>query len=753
MGPRMSRLSLVLLVPLLTAAPALAAPPTDGAWQQFPPPFGREGHSVFYDNLRDRLLLFGGSAWSEDTVSGSLWELPMSDNGQWRRIDLEGGPAPRTLHMWVYDSNQDRLILIGGEDNGQFFGDVWALHLSPSLTWEELEIAGPAPTPRAVAMTVFDPVSNRVVMHGGFDGSQRRDDLWELDLSGEPTWVELFPMGADPGPNSRHPGVYDPEQRRAVFFGGYDGADRNDTWALALDGAPVWTQLFPGGSVPFAMSRHEFVYDSNQDRAILYSASLFGGNGPNDSRLWSLSLGATPEWSDVSPTGLRPFGRRYPGVAFDSTRNRLILTHGLILNDTWTLDFDDPLAWSEWTPPGGPLPKAIEGASLIYDTDDDRMIAFGGVGPLLDQTGETWQVNALGTYEPFQLFPGGDPPSPRYEHSAVYDTSRDRMIVFGGYGTGYLNDTWAMDLEASPTWAQLLPDGTAPSGRQAASAIYDPTADRILLFGGRSGSTINADLWELSLEATPTWTEITTAGTGPGPRSDHVAALDPNRNRMILFGGRDGNGTWALELEPTLTWTELIVTGSPPPGGLTRSAMTYDPDMDRMLLFGGFEGSLSTNAVWELTLGSTPEWRVLSPEGHVSPGFNNHSAAVRTSTGEVLVFAGNGNTASIYRPSTSSAVEDNPRVQTHLGLRILPNPMSRSATVEFRIDRAGEVRIDAIDVSGRNVGEIFQGTLSAGRHQLSLDDRLSNLGLAPGTYWLRVRSERGEETVRTTVVK
>ena len=78
----------------------------------------------------------------------------------------------------------------------------------------------------------------------------------------------------------------------------------------------------------------------------------------------------------------------------------------------------------------------------------------------------------------------------RSGHSAIYDPVRDRMVVFGGYsGTGYtyfLNDVWVLSLAGMPAWTQLTPTGTPPSARYGHSAIYDPVRDRMVVFGGGS---------------------------------------------------------------------------------------------------------------------------------------------------------------------------------------------------------------------------------------------------------------------------
>ena len=97
------------------------------------------------------------------------------------------------------------------------------------------------------------------------------------------------------------------------------------------------------------------------------------------------------------------------------------------------------------------------------------------------------------------LAPNGTAPGGRYWHSTTYDPVRDRVVVFGGFtGTKYLNDAWALSLAGTPAWRTLVPVGISPSAREGHSAIYDPARDRLVVFGGYTGSRALADVWAMS---------------------------------------------------------------------------------------------------------------------------------------------------------------------------------------------------------------------------------------------------------------
>src|SRR5439155_19206432 len=76
-------------------------------------------------------------------------------------------------------------------------------------------------------------------------------------------------------------------------------------------------------------------------------------------------------------------------------------------------------------------------------------------------------------------------PPARFSHTAIYDPVRDRMIVYAGaYWGGQYGDLWTLSLSGTPTWSEIVPHGTLPPIRYNHSAIYDPVRDRMLVFGG-----------------------------------------------------------------------------------------------------------------------------------------------------------------------------------------------------------------------------------------------------------------------------
>ena len=140
-------------------------------------------------------------------------------------------------------------MIYGGRDgNGRWIGDlVWALTLDGTPQWLPLSAS---PTGRHLSAGAYDPVGDRFIVFGGYDGDSSRSDLWALTMSNQ-RWERLAPAGQVPDARSGHSAIYDPVRNRVVVFAGNQGMTRfADTWELSLSGsalylreAPMWVPL------------------------------------------------------------------------------------------------------------------------------------------------------------------------------------------------------------------------------------------------------------------------------------------------------------------------------------------------------------------------------------------------------------------------------------------------------------------------------------------------------------------------------
>ncbi len=187
-------------------------------------------------------------------------------------------------------------------------------------------------------------------------------------------------------------------------------------------------------------------------------------------------------------------------------------------------------------------------------------------------------------------------PSARYDHTMVYDSIRQKVMLFGGRNTtSFFNDLWEWDSQnQSAPWTNVTPAGLKPSARYGHALAYDSNRDKIVLFGGLDGSARN-DTWEWDL-ATGSWSQITLANS-PSARLYHGMAYDPGRGQMVLYGGTPIGGalgdTWEWDGNPASGWvqkaTSLGCQGPPGYGMCERFSfgMTYNGLVGAVVLFGG----------------------------------------------------------------------------------------------------------------------------------------------------------------------
>lgn len=322
-------------------------------------------------------------------------------------------------------------------------------------------------------------------------------------------------------------------------------------------------------------------------------------------------------WAHFVPTGTGPVLNSNPAV-YDPTSNSLIVFGGLeadgscCTNDTWVLRNANGVggtpAWQKLAPTGT-LPPARQSHSAVYDTNNNRLIIFAG-GILTSQCGsfcvlynDVWVLSNAngndGTPVWNQLTPAGVLPPVRSAQAAVYDPTTNRMVIFGGGNDGIndLNDTWVLTnangIGNSPEWIQLSPTGGPPSPREVAMVSYDQVTNTMTIFGG----SFQSDLWTLSNangagDSTPTWQLETQNSPAPGTLSNWNYGHDQANNALIFFGGSPSFGTfrndvWELHNANgigTPTWQQLIPNGQPgsPPAGAFIGS--YDPNLKRVMI-------------------------------------------------------------------------------------------------------------------------------------------------------------------------
>ncbi len=305
------------------------------------------------------------------------------------------------------------------------------------------------------------------------------------------------------------------------------------------------------------------------DGSITYDASagrilLFGGLDASGDRndLWAFSL-ATGQWSELNPLGPVPAARHGHTFTFDPVRRRAILIAGQsrgFFNDVWAFDAARN-SWAKLSDDTGPSPRYAH--SAIYDSKRDRVIISHGFTSESGRFDDTWAFN-LKTNAWFNMTPTGTKPLRRCLHHAVYDEEADEMLLYGGCSSGFgpcpQGDLWAFDIGKS-AWTQRAATPSPPA-RERYGMAFDPTRRLLILFAGGGTSGLLSDVWTYN-PATNVWAPQDPAGDSPGARNRVESVFVADRNAAVFFGGYTGSNT-----------NELLQLAAPAPPTRIRSAFS-----------------------------------------------------------------------------------------------------------------------------------------------------------------------------------
>jgi hypothetical protein len=373
-----------------------------------------------------------------------------------------------------------------------------------------------------------------------------------------------------------------------------------DGQTISVSGERVWREVESESTLPEARQKHEIAYDDRRGIVV-----MFGGQGQtkryNDTWEWN---GRT--WLDKTPQKDSPPGRRYHGMAFDSARGRTVLFGGegagskVSYNDTWEWD---GTAWKEV---GGDSPGPVSRFynRLCYHPPTGRILLFGGTNHSHFYDPTTWLWDGSGWAAPQLLTPK---PKSRAAYSMAYNPHNEKILLFGGRtGTNQIcgsnptncNDTWEWD---GQQWNDVTPDGLSPPVRKFAALTYDPLRKTMILVGGVGESGYIYDVWEWDGSA---WSEVISPWTSDLGYFVHLDLIhDPLRKTVIGTAGVEtkypetADKEWVSMLLKWdgQTFTEITPTGLEP-GPRNGDRATWNVGGREVLLMGGKKPNDATEA-------------------------------------------------------------------------------------------------------------------------------------------------------------
>lgn len=312
-----------------------------------------------------------------------------------------------------------------------------------------------------------------------------------------------------------------------------------------------------------------------------------------------------------------PVARGYHQMTYDSESGLVILYGGQTgywqdptqsSYETWSFDPETNI-WTERFPsvsPGG-----YSGGDMTYDSKSDRCIL--SVLSADFSTLQTWAYDA-NTTTWTRL---ADGPRRMVGQRIVYDSESDRIIMFGGFDLSnykLVDETWVYDYNTN-TWTNMDPR-VHPSGRNYIGMVYDTKADRVVVWGDWQRNYTPAtdeSVWTYDFN-TNTWQEFEHKKDGPAVRDYLMLAYDSKTDKIIMYGGYDfGDAeTWMYDLN-TDTWKQMQSESAP--GLLSRYTMVYVRDINKTILFGGQDGATHfqyKGDTWSYTL-KTNRWIKMYP--------------------------------------------------------------------------------------------------------------------------------------------
>ncbi|MCA8954559.1 MAG: hypothetical protein KDC87_00715 [Planctomycetes bacterium] len=571
-------------------------------------PDRRIGAGSAYDTARNTQVVFGGSSGAQ--LLGDTWERETGNN--WSLASSGGGlndPSARRDHTMVYDPVTKKVVMHGGTNaSNQRQTDTWEWDQGG---WGRLNgvAAGPEASGHAA---VWDTGNNRMLIFGGENQSGLSNETWQYKAR---VWTKLNPA-TPPTPRVHAAMAYDSVRKEVILFGGRDqNGDLDDTWRF--DGTN-WAKItIPSTKLtPLPRSRHVMSYHPPTARIL-----MVGGNHafmvPNGGHYeWNGS-----EWAFLYFNGAPQHFVRLDGATliYDENRKVTVLHGGQADDPSLTNElFVEPYEWNgtNWTtPPDLQRPRPRSNPAMAYDSDRRRLVVANGYYDALRIAPGTYEFDGVRFY---QLNPGTEPSVA--EAGMGYDPTRKVCVLFGGFDTGLsiVDRTWEWNGTA---WTQKTPT-TRPPARLRGQVVWDTRNNRLLLVGGESSFSGQGvfDVWTWNGTA---WTQVTLPSS-PAP-STWIGRVAYDSFRGVLVsqtatGTYEWDGTSVAKRSPTT---------SP---GVVRS-MAYDPLCRTTVAYR--DGGNRTAEMWEW---NGTEWRTAGLGG--APEYRDGEVVFVGAVGRVALFGG-----------------------------------------------------------------------------------------------------------------
>mmetsp|Transcript_118105 Transcript_118105/g.294463 ORF Transcript_118105/g.294463 Transcript_118105/m.294463 type:complete len:841 (+) Transcript_118105:200-2722(+) len=261
----------------------------------------------------------------------------------------------------------------------------------------------------------------------------------------KPEYVKEQQHGEIPAPRFGHTTTL-VGNSRVVLFGGATGDSGRYTItadAYMLEAASnTWSRIQAEGAVPSARAAHAAAC-VDHSQMVIYGGATGGGSLSSDELfLLDIRNEERSQWMSVPVLGPTP-GRRY-GHTMIFNKPLLIVFGGnngqQAECDIWVLDVErSPFQWNEVSVMHTrcPLPRVYHSAEVCREGPAaGMMVVFGGRTPDNRSLKDTWGLRQHrdGRWDWVEApTKRGNPPEPRFQHSAIFLNSK--LLIVGGRGS------------------------------------------------------------------------------------------------------------------------------------------------------------------------------------------------------------------------------------------------------------------------------------------------------------------------------
>ncbi len=223
---------------------------------------------------------------------------------------------------------------------------------------------------------------------------------------------------------------------------------------------------------------------------------------------------------------------------------------------------------------------------------------------------------------------GHDEALPNYPLAYMaIDAESGVCMIVGSEESGAKSATW---LREDGEWKKV---GEGPKLLLTSTFEYHAASETFVLLGGTLSEQHRVATDDCWLFRNGRWEEFD--GEKPPARYRSEMSYDPNRERIVLFGGVGTmaflDDTWEFDGK---AWQKIDVTG---PFQRYAPAMAFDRESKTTVLFGGYKaGAAYNNETWEY---DGESWRQIDPQGKL-PIHRFGGAMTTNPQGGVAMFSG-----------------------------------------------------------------------------------------------------------------